>query len=91
MSRRVLVLLALVAVLALVGCSTVPSAAALKAPCFANESAVETEMRLFKADSGLDAPLSDVIDKMHIVCPAHGVYSYDPATGHVNCSVHGHS
>jgi hypothetical protein len=48
-------------------------------------------MKLFKADSGIDAPLQTVVDKTHVVCPAGGTYSYDPTTGVVNCSVHGHS
>lgn len=84
--------LALLVALALGGCAQSAKAAAeeAKAKCFANEATVETAMSLFKADSGMDAPLQDVLDKTHAVCPSGGKYSYDPATGKVTCSIHGH-
>jgi hypothetical protein len=47
-------------------------------------------MVMFKADSGLDAPIQDVLNATHVVCPNGGVYSYDPATGVATCSIHGH-
>ena len=84
------VALALGLILALAGCSRGSNAAEQKAKCFANEALIGTEMKLFKADSGLDAPLQTVLDKTHVVCPSGGKYSYDPTTGVVNCSVHGH-
>jgi hypothetical protein len=90
MGRGIVIAVALVAVLALAGCAQGPTAAEQKAKCFANESMVETAMSLFKADSGMDAPLQDVLDKTHAVCPSGGKYSYDPATGKVTCSIHGH-
>lgn len=83
--------LALLLVITLAGCTHDSTAAEQKAKCFANEALVGTEMKLFKADSGIDAPLQTVVDKTHVVCPAGGTYSYDPTTGVVNCSVHGHS
>ncbi|HEX9093686.1 MAG TPA: hypothetical protein VF902_06860, partial [Coriobacteriia bacterium] len=67
-----------------------PSAEEQKAKCFANEALIRTEMELFKADSGLDARLKNVLDATHAVCPSGGTYSYDPATGIADCSVHGH-
>lgn len=81
----------LVVVVLLSGCAQGPTAAEQKARCFANEKLIETEMRLFKADSGLEAPLKDVLRTTHAVCPSGGTYSYDPATGIATCSVHGHS
>lgn len=84
------IILAVVVVLALVGCAQGPTAEQ-KAQCFANEALIETEMKLFKADSGLDAPLQGVLDATHAVCPNGGKYSYDPTTGVATCSVHGHS
>ena len=90
MGRGTAIAIVLVAALALAGCAQGPTAAEQKATCFANEATVETAMSLFKADSGLDAPLQDVLDKTHAVCPSGGTYSYDPATGKVTCSVHGH-
>lgn len=92
MKRTVIVAIGvmLVVSLALAGCATTPSAEEQKAQCFANETLVGSEMRLFNADSGLDAPLQTVLDKTHAVCPSGGKYSYDPATGIVTCSVHGH-
>jgi hypothetical protein len=74
----------------LAGCAQGPSAAQQKATCFANEKVIETMMKVFKADSGVDAPIKDVLDTTHVVCPSGGTYSYDPATGVASCSVHGH-
>ena len=87
----VVVVLGLLAVLALGGCAaSKPSVAETRDQCFSNETVIRAEMSLFKADSGLDAPLSDVLDKTHLVCPSGGTYSYDATTGVVTCSVHGH-
>jgi hypothetical protein len=89
--RRIGILSALlVLVLTLVACAQTSVVDEKKAACFANETLIKTEMQLFKADSGLDAPLQDVIDKLHVKCPSGGTYSYDATTGVVTCSVHGH-
>jgi hypothetical protein len=84
------VLVVLIAAVALAGCSPESKAAEQKAQCFANETLIQTEMRIFKADSGLDAPIEDVLKVTHAVCPSGGAYSYDPATEIATCSVHGH-
>jgi PBP1b-binding outer membrane lipoprotein LpoB len=76
--------------LALAGCSQDSRAAEQKAQCFANETVIQAEMKLFKADSGLDAPIQDVLGVTHVTCPSGGTYSYDPATEIATCSVHGH-
>ena len=47
-------------------------------------------MKLFTADSGLEAPFSTVVAKTQSVCPSGGRYSWDAATGVVTCSIHGH-
>jgi hypothetical protein len=83
-------LIVLVATIALAACSPSSKAAEQKAQCFANETLIQTEMKIFKADSGLDAPLEDVLKVTHAVCPNGGTYSYDAATGIATCSVHGH-
>jgi uncharacterized protein YceK len=91
MGRTGIIVIVLVIGLTLAGCAQGPTAAEQKAQCFANEALIEGEMKLFKADSGLDAPLQDVLDATHAVCPNGGKYSYDPTTGVATCSVHGHS
>jgi hypothetical protein len=84
-------IVALLAVVAsLTGCAQGPSAAQQKEQCFANERVIETMMKVFKADSGVDAPIKDVLDATHVVCPSGGTYSYDPTTGVASCSIHGH-
>lgn len=80
----------LVVLVVLVGCSHKPTAEDQKAQCFASQKLIETEMRLFKADSGLDAPLQNVLDATHAVCPSGGTYSYDATTELASCTVHGH-
>jgi hypothetical protein len=79
------------AALMLAGCTKSSAADEQKAKCFANEALIGAEMKLFKADSGLDAPLKDVVSKLHAACPSGGTYSYDANTGIVSCSIHGHS
>lgn len=81
---------ALAVVLILGGCAQGSAASDGKAKCFANEELIGAEMRLFKADSGMDAPIQDVVDKLHAACPSGGTYSYDATTQVVTCSVHGH-
>ena len=91
MGRNAIIVVMLVAVLALGACAAQgPTAAEQKAKCFANEALVQTEMKLFTADTGMDAPFASVLSKTHAICPSGGTYSYDPATGIVSCSVHGH-
>jgi hypothetical protein len=80
---------ALALTLASAGCAGA-SAGEQKAACFANISMMQTEMRLFNADSGLNAPFATVVAKTGSVCPSGGKYSYDAATGVVSCSIHGH-
>jgi len=81
---------ALALALALAGCAQVSPAEEQKAKCFANETLVGAEMKLLKADSGMDAPFQIVLDKTHVVCPSGGTYSYDTTSGVVTCSIHGH-
>ena len=95
MRRLIVMALSLVVVVALglpvVGCSQSPSAAEQQAQCFQNEALLQTEMKLFTADTGgVEAPFATVIAKTHAVCPSGGKYSWDAATGIVTCSVHGH-
>jgi hypothetical protein len=92
MRRTAIIAIVLVAVLALAGCAAqAPTGAEQKAKCFANEALLQTEMKLFNADTGgMDPPFQSVVDKTKAVCPGGGTYSYDPATGLVTCSVHGH-
>jgi len=85
------VCVALLGALAPVGCSGGPTAAELKAKCFANESELRTMMNLFIADTGgVAAPFDSVVAKTGVKCPSGGKYSWDAATGVVTCSVHGH-
>ena len=86
----ILVTIALAFVVAVAGCSQGAAAAEQKTACFANEALLRSEMALFKADSGIDAPFDSVVAKLHVVCPSGGTYSYDATTGVVTCSVHGH-
>jgi hypothetical protein len=91
----VVALVALVALTAaaliLAGCGAgTPVAAEQKAQCFANESLIQDEMKLFNEDSGMYPPLKDVLDKMQLKCPSGGTYSFDATTGVVTCSIHGH-
>jgi hypothetical protein len=80
----------LVATLLVAGCAGPSAAAAQKAQCFANESLIQSYMKLFNEDSGIYPPLQDVIDKLHVKCPSGGTYSFDATTGIVTCSIHGH-
>ena len=90
-TRTLLVVTALLlALVALAGCSQQTKAEADKQRCFANETLVAAEMRLFQADTGMQAPLADVVAKLHAECPSGGTYSYDATSGVVTCSVHGH-
>lgn len=89
MKRLAIVVALLIVVLTLAGCAGI-SAADQKAKCFANISIMQTEMKLFNADSGLNAPFATVVEKTGSVCPSGGKYSYDAATGVVSCSIHGH-
>ena len=93
--RRIGTILAVLAtaamlLVALSGCSGASAAAEQKQQCFANESLIQSYMKLFDEDSGMYPPLKDVIDKLHVTCPSGGTYSFDPKTGIVTCSVHGH-
>lgn len=90
MRRTDIIAIVLLAALVLAGCTQGQKAAEQKARCFAGESLVETELKLFTADTGMDAPFQSVVDKTHVVCPSGGKCSFDPKTGFVNCSVHGH-
>lgn len=90
MRRASIIVFLLVVALAVAACAQGPTAAQEKAQCFANEKVIETEMRLFKEDSGLDAPIQDVLNATHLACPSGGAYSYDPVTGVATCSIHGH-
>ena len=90
MKRASIIVFLLLVVITIAGCAQGPTAAQQKAQCFANEKIIESEMVMFKADSGLDAPIQDVLNATHVVCPNGGVYSYDPATGVATCSIHGH-
>ena len=86
-----LVLLAFALLVAMVGCSQAPTAAELKAKCFANEAQMQTVMKVFAADTGgVNASFDTVVAKTGSVCPSGGKYSWDPATQIVTCSVHGH-
>jgi ABC-type glycerol-3-phosphate transport system substrate-binding protein len=91
--RTRVVLLAIVLVVALAalaGCAGQSKAAADKERCFANEALIGAEMKLFTADAGIQAPIQDVVTKLHAECPSGGTYSYDATTGVVTCSIHGH-
>lgn len=94
MQTRVVLAFAVVAALALVallaGCAGQSTADANKEKCFANIAVIQAEMKLFKEDSGLDAPIADVVSRLHMVCPSGGTYSYDASSGVVSCSIHGH-
>jgi hypothetical protein len=94
MARRGVTVVALVALLVatllVAGCAGPSAAAVQKAQCFANESLIQSYMKLFNEDSGIYPPLQDVIDKLHVKCPSGGTYSFDATTGVVTCSVHGH-
>ncbi len=94
MARRGMTVVALVALLVatllIAGCAGPSAAAVQKAQCFANESLIQSYMKLFNEDSGIYPPLQDVIDKLHVKCPSGGTYSFDATTGVVTCSVHGH-
>lgn len=97
MTRRRGIALALVWVIAfaLVGCAqpiakvAEKTAQEQKAVCQSKMTLMQTEMKLFNADSGLEAPFETVIEKTNSVCPSGGTYTYDPATYLVTCSVHG--
>lgn len=84
------VVVLLVALAALAGCAQQSKAAADKERCFANEALIGAEMKLFAADSGIQAPIQDVVAKLHAECPSGGTYSYDATSGVVTCSIHGH-
>jgi hypothetical protein len=88
-NRTIALLIALVLVLAMAACSSAPSVADDKAACINNERLIKSAMGLFNADSGLNAPISDVVDKLHLKCPVGGTYSYDATSGVVSCTVNG--
>ena len=90
MKRLATMTAALALAIALSGCTQGPSAADLKAECFVNQARVQAVMKLFSADTGMDAPFESVLAKADAVCPSGGKYSWDPATSVVSCSVHGH-
>jgi ABC-type glycerol-3-phosphate transport system substrate-binding protein len=83
-------IVALVMALALTGCSSGSDAAAAKTKCYANETLIAQEMKLFYEDSGTYPPITTVVDKMQLSCPSGGTYSFDATTGVVTCSIHGH-
>jgi hypothetical protein len=91
---RIVLVFAVIAALAFVavlsGCGGQSTADANKEKCFANIALIQAEMKLFKEDSGIDAPLADVVSKLHVACPSGGTYSYDATSGVVTCSIHGH-
>ena len=66
------------------------AAAEQKARCFQNEKLIKVAMDVFYADSQLYPPISSVVTKLDVKCPSGGVYSFDPNTDTVTCSVHGH-
>jgi hypothetical protein len=82
--------LALALAAALSSCSQGPTESEKKAVCFGNEARVGAVMKLFKADSGMDAPLDRVLGEMKAVCPSGGTYTWDPQTETLTCSIHGH-
>jgi hypothetical protein len=87
----VVILLTIALLFSATGCSQAPTAAELKAKCFANEAQMQTVMKVFAADTGgVNASFDTVVAKTNSVCPSGGKYSWDPATQIVTCSVHGH-
>ena len=96
MSRRLratlVVAVLLVASLGLVACAggKADVAAANKEQCFAYEKQIKMAMDLVHADSGLYPEVQDTANKLGAKCPSGGMYSFDPNTDTVSCSVHGH-
>jgi hypothetical protein len=89
-NRTVALALVVALALAVAGCGAkAPTAEEQKAACFQNIQLIQAEMRLFKADSGVDAPIQTVVDKLGVKCPSGGTYSWDPNAEVVSCSVHG--
>ena len=85
-------LAAVLATVLLSGCSAGASdtAAEQKAQCFQNEKLIKVAMDVFYADSQMYPPIASVVTKLDVKCPAGGVYSFDPNTDTVSCSVHSH-
>jgi hypothetical protein len=89
--RRIAAILMLLAALGVAACTpAAPSAADVKAQCYANETLIGVEMKLFYADSGVYPPIATVVEKTRRACPSGGVYSFEETAGVVTCSVHGH-
>jgi hypothetical protein len=89
--KRIAVVLVLMVALGMCACApAAPSAADLKAQCYANEALIGAEMELFYADSGMYPPIATVVEKTGRACPSGGAYSFDETSGVVTCSVHGH-
>jgi hypothetical protein len=87
----VALMLTLVVVLGATACApSKPSVADTRAACFANQKLIAAEMDLFHADAGIFPPISDVVQKLGLKCPAGGTYSFDATTDVITCSVHGH-
>lgn len=62
--------------------------------CFANQRAAYAASQAYIADTGEPpAALKDLVDAGLIsdepVCPSHGIYVWNQATGKITCSVHG--
>ena len=87
-----LLLVALLTLPVLSACSASKSdvAADQKAQCFQNEKLIKVAIDVFYADSQMYPPIASVVTKLDVKCPAGGVYSFDPNTDVVSCSVHGH-
>ena len=93
--KRVM-LVAVVAVALLTGALLVaacgpqrPSAAELKAQCFSNQAVINESMQMLYQDTGSYPPAATVAAKLDKRCPSGGVYTVDPASGIVTCSIHG--
>jgi hypothetical protein len=91
MRRIALIALLLSAVVGVVACG--PSKAEIadqqKQQCFANENQIKLATNLVHADTGVYPDIKNVVAQLHVACPAGGVYSFDPNTDTVSCSIHG--
>lgn len=90
--KRIAAILILTIGLGVAACApATPSAEDLKQQCWANETLIGVEMKLFHADSGIYPPITTVVEKLKRPCPSGGVYGFDEAAEVISCSIHGHS